>query len=71
MSEAPQLSVVVPVHNEEDNVAPLVAEIVAPTTKALASSGPTPGISRPSSVSRAITRMRRSFSRICSFTMRS
>ena len=30
MSDAlPQLSVVVPVHNEEDNVAPLVAEIVA------------------------------------------
>ena len=29
MSELPQLSVVVPVHNEEDNVAPLVAEIVA------------------------------------------
>ena len=29
MSEAPQLSVVVPVHNEEDNVAPLVGEIVA------------------------------------------
>ena len=29
MSETPQLSVVVPVHNEEDNVAPLVAEIVA------------------------------------------
>jgi dolichol-phosphate mannosyltransferase len=28
MSETPQLSVVVPVHNEEDNVAPLVAEIV-------------------------------------------
>lgn len=27
MSEAPQLSVVVPVHNEEDNIAPLVAEI--------------------------------------------
>ena len=26
---SPQLSVVVPVHNEEDNVAPLVAEIVA------------------------------------------
>lgn len=29
MSTAPQLSVVVPVHNEEDNVAPLVGEIVA------------------------------------------
>ena len=30
MSDAlPQLSVVVPVHNEEDNVAPLVGEIVA------------------------------------------
>ncbi|RZA12353.1 MAG: glycosyltransferase family 2 protein, partial [Lysobacteraceae bacterium] len=29
MSETPQLSVVVPVHNEEDNVAPLVAEIVS------------------------------------------
>ena len=29
MSTTPQLSVVVPVHNEEDNVAPLVAEIVA------------------------------------------
>lgn len=29
MSELPQLSVVVPVHNEEDNVAPLVAEILA------------------------------------------
>lgn len=28
MSEVPQLSVVVPVHNEEDNVAPLVAEIL-------------------------------------------
>ena len=28
-SVAPQLSVVVPVHNEEDNVAPLVAEILA------------------------------------------
>ena len=28
-SESPQLSVVVPVHNEEDNVAPLVGEIVA------------------------------------------
>ena len=27
--ESPQLSVVVPVHNEEDNVAPLVGEIVA------------------------------------------
>ena len=29
MSATPQLSVVVPVHNEEDNVAPLVGEIVA------------------------------------------
>ena len=29
MSEAPQLSVVVPVYNEEDNVAPLIGEIVA------------------------------------------
>ena len=29
MSGSPQLSVVVPVHNEEDNVAPLVDEIVA------------------------------------------
>jgi len=29
MSSYPQLSVVVPVHNEEDNVAPLVGEIVA------------------------------------------
>ena len=29
MSAAPQLSVVVPVHNEADNVAPLVGEIVA------------------------------------------
>lgn len=29
MSGTPQLSVVVPVHNEEDNVAPLVAEILA------------------------------------------
>jgi len=29
MSEAPQLSVVVPVFNEQDNVAPLVGEIVA------------------------------------------
>ena len=29
MSASPQLSVVVPVHNEEDNVAPLVGEIVA------------------------------------------
>ncbi|MDE2407947.1 MAG: glycosyltransferase family 2 protein [Xanthomonadaceae bacterium] len=29
MSELPQLSVVVPVHNEEDNVAPLVGEILA------------------------------------------
>ena len=29
MSQTPQLSVVVPVHNEEDNVAPLVGEIVA------------------------------------------
>ncbi|MFS8138491.1 MAG: glycosyltransferase family 2 protein, partial [Thermomonas sp.] len=29
MQESPQLSVVVPVHNEEDNVAPLVGEIVA------------------------------------------
>ena len=29
MSEQPQLSVVVPVHNEEDNVAPLVEEILA------------------------------------------
>ena len=29
MSEAPQLSVVVPVYNEEDNVAPLNGEIVA------------------------------------------
>ncbi|MEO5629100.1 MAG: glycosyltransferase family 2 protein [Thermomonas sp.] len=28
MSASPQLSVVVPVHNEEDNVAPLVGEIV-------------------------------------------
>lgn len=28
MSEAPQLSVVVPVHNEEDNIAPLVGEIL-------------------------------------------
>lgn len=28
MSGSPQLSVVVPVHNEEDNVAPLVAEIL-------------------------------------------
>ena len=28
-SESPQLSVVVPVHNEEDNVAPLIGEIVA------------------------------------------
>ncbi len=28
MSEAPQLSVVVPVHNEEDNIAPLVDEIL-------------------------------------------
>ncbi len=29
MNTSPQLSVVVPVHNEEDNVAPLVGEIVA------------------------------------------
>ncbi len=29
MNRSPQLSVVVPVHNEEDNVAPLVGEIVA------------------------------------------
>ncbi len=29
MNETPQLSVVVPVHDEEDNVAPLVGEIVA------------------------------------------
>ena len=29
MSDTPQLSVVVPVHNEEDNIAPLVGEIVA------------------------------------------
>ena len=29
MNPAPQLSVVVPVHNEEDNVAPLVGEILA------------------------------------------
>ena len=29
MSDTPQLSVVVPVFNEQDNVAPLVAEIVA------------------------------------------
>ena len=29
MSATPQLSVVVPVHNEEDNVAPLVGEILA------------------------------------------
>ena len=29
MSQTPQLSVVVPVHNEEGNVAPLVGEIVA------------------------------------------
>ena len=29
MSGSPQLSVVVPVHNEEDNVAPLVGEILA------------------------------------------
>ena len=29
MSETPRLSVVVPVHNEEDNVAPLVGEILA------------------------------------------
>ncbi len=29
MSELPQLSVVVPVHNEEDNVAPLIDEILA------------------------------------------
>ncbi len=29
MSEAPQLSVVVPVHNEEGNVAPLIGEIIA------------------------------------------
>ena len=29
MNDMPQLSVVVPVHNEEDNVAPLVGEIVA------------------------------------------
>ena len=29
MGASPQLSVVVPVHNEEDNVAPLVGEIVA------------------------------------------
>lgn len=29
MNDAPQLSVVVPVYNEEDNVAPLVGEIVA------------------------------------------
>ncbi|AXA85067.1 dolichol-phosphate mannosyltransferase [Lysobacter oculi] len=29
MSDAPQLSVVVPVYNEEDNVAPLVGEVVA------------------------------------------
>ena len=29
MSDTPQLSVVVPVHNEEDNVAPLVGEILA------------------------------------------
>ena len=29
MNATPQLSVVVPVHNEEDNVAPLVGEIVA------------------------------------------
>lgn len=29
MSATPQLSVVVPVHNEEDNVAPLISEIVA------------------------------------------
>ncbi|QIK80922.1 glycosyltransferase family 2 protein [Lysobacter sp. HDW10] len=28
MNEAPQLSVVVPVHNEQDNIAPLVGEIV-------------------------------------------
>ena len=32
MSATPQLSVVVPVHNEEDNVAPLVGEIVAAST---------------------------------------
>ena len=29
VKDAPQLSVVVPVFNEQDNVAPLVAEIVA------------------------------------------
>jgi dolichol-phosphate mannosyltransferase len=29
MGDIPQLSVVVPVHNEEDNIAPLVGEIVA------------------------------------------
>ncbi|MFN7136148.1 MAG: glycosyltransferase family 2 protein [Thermomonas sp.] len=29
MNGSPQLSVVVPVHNEEDNVAPLIAEILA------------------------------------------
>lgn len=29
MNALPQFSVVVPVHNEEDNVAPLVAEILA------------------------------------------
>ena len=29
MNASPQLSVVVPVHDEEDNVAPLVGEIVA------------------------------------------
>ena len=29
MTDTPQLSVVVPVHNEQDNVAPLVGEIVA------------------------------------------
>lgn len=36
MNAAPQLSVVVPVHDEEDNVAPLVAEIVAALRGALA-----------------------------------
>lgn len=29
MNVTPQLSVVVPVYNEEDNVAPLVGEIIA------------------------------------------
>ena len=33
--QSPQLSVVVPVHNEEDNVAPMVGEIVAALRKLL------------------------------------